>query len=206
MLFRSYRVTRHVYDATRKYYLLGRDRLIRQIDLPGSGRILEMGCGTGRNLIAAAEACPNAEIYGIDISEEMLKTARAQIAAAGLSDRITVAQADATAFDPQALFGVATFDRVFFSYTLSMIPDWEAAIRQGFRLLDPAGWLLIVDFGQGERLPGWFNRLLRTWLTWFGVEPRVGMKDVVVAEARRTSRSVRVERPRRGYAQFYLAR
>ena len=86
---RMYRVTRHVYDATRKYYLLGRDRLIRQIDLPGSGRILEMGCGTGRNLIAAAEACPNAEIYGIDISEEMLKTARAQIAAAGLSDRIT---------------------------------------------------------------------------------------------------------------------
>ena len=165
-----------------------------------------MGCGTGRNLIAVAEAYPMAEVYGIDISEEMLKTARAQIAAAGLSDRITVAQADATAFDPQALFGVATFDRVFFSYTLSMIPDWEAAIRQGFRLLDPAGWLLIVDFGQGERLPGWFNRLLRTWLTWFGVEPRVGMKDVVVAEARRTSRSVRVERPRRGYAQFYLAR
>ncbi|MQH60612.1 class I SAM-dependent methyltransferase, partial [Escherichia coli] len=87
-------------------------------------------CGTGRNLIAAARRWPDARFYGIDISEAMLQTARAKVAKAGLSDRIVLAQGDATAFDAEALFGIATFDRIFQSYTLSMIPGWHDAIRE----------------------------------------------------------------------------
>ena len=45
---------RHIYDATRKYYLLGRDRLIADLAPPPGGRVVEVGCGTGRNLILAA--------------------------------------------------------------------------------------------------------------------------------------------------------
>jgi S-adenosylmethionine-diacylgycerolhomoserine-N-methlytransferase len=168
---------RHFYDLTRKYYLLGRDRLIARLDVPEDGTVLEVGCGTGRNLIAVARRYPLAQLYGLDISEEMLITARASVARAGLSDRITLEQADATDFDATALFGLATFDRVFFSYTLSMIPDWHAALRQGTAVTGRA--LHLVDFGQFERLPGWFAHGMKAWLAKFDVEPRADLFDFV---------------------------
>ncbi len=170
---------RHIYDLTRKYYLLGRDRLIAQLRVPEGGSVLEVGCGTGRNLIAVARAYPHARLYGFDISEAMLATARAKVAAAGLADRIVLAQGDATRFDATMLFGVAAFDRVFFSYTLSMIPDWRAALVQGARAT--AGELHVVDFGQQEHLPGWFRRLLFGWLAKFDVEPRRELRAAVEA-------------------------
>ena len=39
-----YRFQRHFYDLTRKPYLLGRDTLIRELAVPPSGTILEIGC------------------------------------------------------------------------------------------------------------------------------------------------------------------
>ena len=122
---RIYRHQRFIYDLTRRYYLLGRDQMIADL-LPFRGdSVLEIGCGTGRNLIAAARKFPEAQLYGIDVSSAMLDTARQNIARARLSNRISIALADATAFDPREHFGVAEFDRVFCSYVLSMIPRWS---------------------------------------------------------------------------------
>jgi len=195
-----YRTQRHFYDLTRKYYLLGRDRLIRELAPPAHGTVLEVGCGTGRNLIAAAKAWPKARYFGIDISEAMLETARAKVSAAGLSDRITLAQGDATAFDANALFGVAAFDRVFQSYTLSMIPDWQGAIREGAGKLAPGGRLDIVDFGQQEQLPGAFKALLFGWLDRFDVTPRAALAETVEATARAHGLEARFRPLYRGYA------
>ena len=164
---RMYRLQRHLYDATRKYYLLGRDALIEELAPPPGGTVLEVGCGTGRNLIAAAKRWPQARCYGLDISAAMLATARARA-----GPGIAFAQADATAFDPQALFGVERFDRVFMSYTLSMIPDWEGAIAQAHRVLAPGGTLSIVDFGQQEGFPRWWRAALLGWLAKWHVTPR----------------------------------
>jgi len=174
-----YRTQRHFYDLTRKYYLLGRDRLIRHLSPPRGGSVLEIGCGTGRNLIVAAKAWPDARFFGIDISEAMLETARAKVAKAGLADRITLAQGDATAFDAQALFGRPVFDRVFQSYTLSMIPDWQGAIREAAAKLAPGGRLDIVDFGQQNGLPRLWRKLLFAWLAKFDVTPRATLRTVV---------------------------
>jgi S-adenosylmethionine-diacylgycerolhomoserine-N-methlytransferase len=195
-----YATQRHFYDLTRKYYLLGRDRLIGELAPPPGGTVLEIGCGTGRNLIAAARAWPEARLFGIDISEAMLATARAKVARAGLSERIVLAQGDATRFDAKALFGVAAFDRVFQSYTLSMIPDWQGALREGAGKLAPAGQLAIVDFGQQERLPGWWRTLLFAWLARFEVAPRARLPEVLLGIA--TAAGLRAEgAPRyRGYA------
>ena len=181
-----YRTQRHFYDLTRKYYLLGRDRLIRHLSPPPGGSVLEIGCGTGRNLIVAARAWPDARFYGIDISEAMLETARAKVAKAGLTDKITLAQGDATAFDAQVLFGIAAFDRVFQSYTLSMIPDWQGAIREAAAKLAPGGRLDIVDFGQQNGLPAIWRKLLFAWLARFDVSPRADLRSVVesVAQSR----------------------
>ncbi|MEG3164137.1 class I SAM-dependent methyltransferase [Sphingomonas sp. PB2P19] len=178
-----YATQRHIYDATRKYYLLGRDRLIVDLDPPTGGSVLEVGCGTARNLIVAAQRWRAARFYGFDISQAMLTTARAHVARAGLSERITLAQADATQVDPQAAFGLSGFDRAFMSYTLSMIPDWEGAIRQGVALLAPGGQLSIVDFGQQERLPSWWRAMLLGWLARWHVTPRAHLHEAVTAAA-----------------------
>ena len=169
---------RHIYDLTRKYYLLGRDRLIAGLDVPAGGTVLEVGCGTARNLIAVARRYPSAQLFGLDISESMLTTARAKIASAGLTDRVRLAQADATTFDAQSISGIPHFDRVYFSYTLSMIPDWRAALRQG--LAATTGKMMLVDFGQQERLPAVWRRGLFAWLDKFDVTPRAELEDAVM--------------------------
>ncbi|WP_349361271.1 class I SAM-dependent methyltransferase [Stappia sp.] len=184
LMDRIYRWQKPIYDATRKYYLLGRDRLIAELDPPPGGTVLELGCGTARNLIKAARAHPHARFYGIDISAEMLDAARKAIARAGLSQRIAVAQGDATEFDAQALFGVAAFDRVFLSYALSMIPPWQAAISAGAGALAPGGRLSVVDFGQMERYPGLLRAPLRAWLAAFHVAPRAGLAEALADVAR----------------------
>ncbi len=195
-----YRSQRHIYDLTRKYYLLGRDRLIAGLAPPAGGTVIEIGCGTGRNLIAAARRFPQARYFGIDISHAMLETARANIAKAGLSDRITLAQGDATAFDATALFGVARFDRVFQSYTLSMIPDWRGALAEGAGKLAPGGRLDVVDFGQQERLPGAFRALLFAWLDKFDVSPRGELAAVIDRIATEHGLTARFTPLYRGYA------
>ncbi len=195
-----YAAQRHIYDLTRKYYLLGRDRLILHLAPPPGGTVLEVGCGTARNLIVAARRWPQASFYGVDISEAMLETARTNVAKAGLADRITLAQADATAFDPQTLFGIAAFDRVFASYTLSMIPDWVGAIDQGARVLAPGGVLHIVDFGQQERMPHWWRRMLFAWLGRFHVTPRRELPVALRHVSRDRELSFGFETLLRGYA------
>ena len=178
-----YRRQRHIYDATRKFFLLGRDRLIAELTPPPGGAVLEVGCGTGRNLIVAARRWPQARFYGLDISEQMLATAREKIAAAGLTDRITLAQADATDFDPQALFGRAAFDRVFLSYSLSMIPDGPGAIRASAAAVAPGGALQAVDFGTQDGWAGAPRAVLRWWLAKFHVAPREDLPQRMAAIA-----------------------
>ncbi|QGP78473.1 class I SAM-dependent methyltransferase [Sphingobium sp. CAP-1] len=167
-----YRYQRHIYDLTRKYYLLGRDGLVADLDVPAGGTVLEIGCGTGRNLIAVGRAWPRAQLHGVDISAAMLDTARASVAKAGMAERATLAQGDACGFDAQALFGRARFDRVFISYALSMIPDWEGALAQAGQCVAPGGRLEIVDFGQQDGLPALWKGALFAWLARFHVSPR----------------------------------
>ncbi len=195
-----YRGQRHIYDLTRKYYLLGRDRLIDELTPPVGGHVLEIGCGTGRNLIAAARCWPGAHFHGIDISDEMLKSARTAIARAGLTRRVTVARGDATRFDPNALFRVNSFDRIFQSYTLSMIPDWRAAIREAVDHLSTYGSLHIVDFGQQEEMPDWFRGVLFAWLARFHVEPRALLVEAAREAANDAGARLAVTRLYRGYA------
>lgn len=200
MMDAQYALQRHVYDLTRKYYLLGRDRLIRGLAVPAGGSVLEVGVGTGRNLVLAAAHFGDARLFGLDISAEMLKSARTNIARAGAEQRTLLARADATAFDPQWLFGEAGFDRVYISYSLSMIPDWQAALRQALSVVAPGGSLHIVDFGQQEGLPGWFRAMLRGWLTKFHVTPRADLFSVATEAATLVGAEARTRALYRGYA------
>src|ERR1700704_680308 len=109
---RMYRWQRHIYDATRRFYLLGRDQLISGLRPEAGASVLEIGCGTGRNPVHAARRCPHARFFGIDVSTEMLTSAITAISRRGLADRIRVAHGDGTAFDPQILFALPSFDHI----------------------------------------------------------------------------------------------
>ncbi|MBU2532106.1 MAG: class I SAM-dependent methyltransferase [Alphaproteobacteria bacterium] len=197
-----YRYQRYIYDATRKYYLLGRDRMLDRLRPPPGGTILEVGCGTGRNLILAARRYPEARLYGFDISKAMLETARASIERENLADRITVVEGDATDFDMQALFGVPHADRVFISYSLSMIPPWQEAIREAVAALSPGGELHVVDFGQQSGWPKWFEKLMFAWLRKFSVYPRADLEAEMRTVAESAGATSRFETLYRDYARY----
>jgi S-adenosylmethionine-diacylgycerolhomoserine-N-methlytransferase len=175
---RMYQWQTGIYNLTRKPYLLGRDRLIESLAPPVGGHVLEIGCGTGRNLIHAARRWPYARFFGFDVSPVMLTKARTAIASAGLGFQVETAQGDATCF-PLDLFRVERFDRIFFSYTLSMIPAWQHALEHAVTRLAPGGSLLIADFGDQRDLASMFKWVLRHWLSLFHVEPRDHLEKVL---------------------------
>lgn len=194
-----YRYQRTIYDATRKFYLLGRDGLVAGLEPPPEGRVLEIGCGTGRNLVKAARAYPEARFHGLDVSAMMLDFARRSIARAGLAQQIVTARADATSFDPTQLFGVPSFDRIFVSYALSMIPHWQAALACARECLAEGGSLHIVDFGDQAGLPAPFRLVLARWLALFSVHPCPTLEAELAAFAASNEMSCRFERRFRGY-------
>ncbi|MGU3398231.1 class I SAM-dependent methyltransferase [Brucellaceae bacterium D45D] len=206
LMDRVYKRQRHFYDVTRKYYLLGRDQMIRGLDVPKGGRVLEIGCGTGRNLVRTAQTYPDAKLFGIDISAEMLDTARAAADRAAITNRTRLERADAAQFDPKALFGESGFERIFISYAVSMIPQWQSVIRECLRHLSPEGELHIVDFGDQNRLPAWFRRGLFTWLDWFHVSPREDMFAVADDLARQQGMIVDRHILYRGFAWIAVIR
>jgi len=166
---RMYRFQRYFYDFTRKYYLLGRDQLLREIAPKPGEHILEVGCGTGRNLIILAKRHPKTHFYGLDASAVMLETARKSINFAGLSNiTLKTALADDFLFDTTFKLG-KRFDKIFFSYSISMIPPWRESIENALENLRPGGELFIVDFYDQKNLPGAFRKLLRWWLSKFHV-------------------------------------
>jgi S-adenosylmethionine-diacylgycerolhomoserine-N-methlytransferase len=199
---RMYRQQRHVYDATRRYYLLGRDRMIANLRPAANANVLEIGCGTGRNLIRAARLYPHAKFFGIDVSTEMLTSAISAIARAGLSGRIRVAHGDATAIRPRQLFGLPSFDDVMISYSLSMIPEWRGVLQSAASQMTPGGRLHVVDFGDQQRLPAIARVLLRRWLAIFEVTPRDDLEQEVSALANTLRAGLSFERPFRSYAQY----
>lgn len=167
-----YRRQRHIYDLTRKYYLLGRDRLIRELNASPGEKIVEIGCGTARNLISISKAYPEAQLYGLDASKEMLLSAEESVAQAGFKENVSLAHGLAEDMTP-ALFGVdGKFDRAIFSYSLSMIPDWQGALKTAAENVRPGGTIHIVDFGDLEGLWRPVARGLRAWLRLFHVAPR----------------------------------
>jgi S-adenosylmethionine-diacylgycerolhomoserine-N-methlytransferase len=179
LMDRVYRRQRHVYDFTRKYYLFGRDTLLDRLKLKPGARVLEVGCGTARNLIRIARTYPGVRLYGLDASAQMLVTAQRSLAQVGLAPRVKLIEAYAENLSP-GLFGESEpFDAIIFSYSLSMIPDWKQALRAAAATLAEDGMLHIVDFGDLKGLGRLVEAMLRSWLGLFHVAPRVELLDAL---------------------------
>jgi len=195
-----YRRQRYIYDLTRKYYLFGRDKLIAELPVGKKDHICEVGCGTARNLILLAKKHLQVRLYGVDASSEMLKTAAAAVQAAGLGSRVKLATALATNFTPRTVGAPQAFDRLIYSYSLSMMDDWREALEHGVEQLRPGGTIHVVDFGNQEGLPRWFKRMLGTWLDQFHVRFRPEIRNWFEDQEREGRGRMTYRSVMRGYA------
>lgn len=167
---RMYRYQRYFYDVTRKFYLFGRDKMIARMDVQPGENVLEVGCGTARNLVLLAKKNPQTNFFGLDASSEMLKTAQAKVDAKKLSNvNLKVALADD--FMHQETFGLdERFDSIYFSYSITMIPTWKESIANALHNLKPGRKIYIVDFYDQKGWPKWFQKVLQVWLRQFHVQ------------------------------------
>ncbi|MEI9929687.1 MAG: class I SAM-dependent methyltransferase [Rhizomicrobium sp.] len=145
---------------------------MRELDPAPGARIVEVGCGTARNLIRIAKRYPGRRCFGLDASQAMLETAQAAVDRAGMTGRITLAHGYAEALAPELFGETEAFDDIIFSYSLSMIPDWKQALSAAVGALSPRGRIHIVDFADLNGLPSLAKRALLAWLKIFHVEPR----------------------------------
>ncbi len=159
------------YDRFRQRLLQGREELYATIDVPANGVWVDMGGGTGANLAYLADAIDQLrQVYVVDLATSLLDVARRRIEAQGWN-HVEAVEADATQFTPP----VGPADVVTFSYSLTMIPDWFAAIDNAVRILKPGGRLGVVDFYVARKFPptgmhrhGWSTR--SGWPVWFATD------------------------------------
>ncbi|MEO6038513.1 MAG: class I SAM-dependent methyltransferase [Saprospiraceae bacterium] len=153
---RYYRWHAAIYDATRWTFLLGRDALLRQLPISDAREqtLLEVGCGTGRNLQRLAERHPRLQLLGVDVSSDML--ARANLPTRKYAQRVQLYERP---YSAAALDLSQPLDFVLFSYALTMFnPGWEEAITSAWQDLPVGGRIAVVDF---HRTP---SRLFRWWM------------------------------------------
>jgi S-adenosylmethionine-diacylgycerolhomoserine-N-methlytransferase len=175
-----YRFHARVYDSTRWMILHGRGRAAAALELGPSSQVLEIGCGTGLNFAGSlAYLDPGrGRLVGVDFSADMLARAARRVARHGWQN-VELVRADAT-----TLRLGREFDAVFFGYSLTMIPDWVAAVERALEHLQPGGRLVVLDF---SRFHGWgpLAPVMRTWLRLNHVETLRPYEDVLRARLER---------------------
>jgi len=154
------------YDDFRKRLLHGRRELYERLPTPNSGVWIEMGGGTASNLEYLGERIGVLEkVLVVDLSASLLEIARGRAKRNEWKNVETIEHDVTTLEAPPA-------DVVTFSYSLTMIPNWFAAVDHALKLLKPGGLIGVVDFyvsrkfpADGRRRHGWSTRTF--WPTWF---------------------------------------
>ncbi len=159
------------YDDFRRRLLKGRELLWEKLPKEKGCIWVDLGGGTGANIenFGSSVTAPS-RVYVVDLSPSLLKIAADRFSKRGWQNIETV-QADAIQFRPPE--GQA--DVVTFSYSLTMIPDWFAAIENAYQMLRPGGLIGVADFYVSRKYPAvglkrhrWFTRTI--WPPWFSTD------------------------------------
>ena len=127
------------YDDFRERLLHGRGELVEALAPRAGERFVELGAGTGRNLLFLGERLAVLEeVTLVDLCAPLLEQARKRTAA---MPNVRVVEADASRWQPDQ-----PVDCVLLSYALTMMPDWRGTIDNAIAMLRPGGRLGVVDF------------------------------------------------------------
>ena len=117
-----------------------RKKAVGHLALSRGGTVLEIGCGTGRNLPYLHEAVgQTGRVYGVDISPGMLGKARS-LCEANDWRNVELHQCDAAEFAAPA-----PLDGVLFSLSYNTMPHHQVVLRRAWRQLRPGGRIVIMD-------------------------------------------------------------
>ncbi len=137
---------KHYNFTANLYYLLGfrewkyRKRAIKELNLKYGDTVVEIGCGTGLNFpLLQKEVGPEGKIIGVDLTDAMLEQARQRVRKKVWSN-IELVQSDAAAFRfPPNVDGILS------TFALTIVPEFDAVIRNGCLALSPGGRWVILD-------------------------------------------------------------
>jgi ubiquinone/menaquinone biosynthesis C-methylase UbiE len=131
---------------------------VDRIGLQPGARVLEIGCGTGRNLPFLREAVgPNGQVYGVDFSPGMLARARGLVARGGWTN-IHLTESDAADYrTPEPL------DGVMFGLSYNTMPHHRVVLARALELLKPGGRLVIMD---AKLPPGFGGKMVLPFSIW----------------------------------------
>jgi len=125
-----------------------RAKAVSRLELKPGARVLEVGCGTGRNLARLVQAVgAQGRVYGVDLSEGMLEEARELSVKTGWCN-VTLIQSDAVEYTLPELV-----DGVIFSLSYAVIQRHREALSRAWEHLRPGGRIVIMD----ARLPPAFS-------------------------------------------------
>jgi phosphatidylethanolamine/phosphatidyl-N-methylethanolamine N-methyltransferase len=172
----AYRRWAPVYDHTfGRVAAEGRKHAVEFIN-QGTGRVLEVGVGTGLSLPSYARRL---EIVGIDLSPEMLEKARERVAEERLTNVTALLEMDASELD----FDDAAFDAVVAMYVMTVVPDPEKVMRELSRVCRPGGDVIIVNhFSAEEGMRGWVERRMAPFADMLGWRPVFDVDRVLVCD------------------------
>ncbi len=161
----AYRRWAPVYDQTfGRVAAEGRMKAVETIN-KSTGRVLEVGVGTGLSLPSYAD---HLEIVGIDLSAEMLKKARQRVITDRLDNVAGLHEMDAGELE----FPDNSFDTVVAMYTMTVVPDPDKVMHELSRVCKPGGQVILVNhFSQEHGMRGWVERRMAPFADIFGWHP-----------------------------------
>jgi len=122
-------------------------RLRKKLLSKATGKVLDVACGTGQNLLLFA---PNSEITAVDLSPKMLELARANAIKFGLNVNFAVMNAE------KLEFADGSFDTVVSTLSTCTFPNPIKALQEIKRVCRPDGLILLLEHGHSN-LP-WIAR------------------------------------------------
>lgn len=133
-----------------------RARAVERLGLKPGDLVLEVGCGTGRNLPYLVNAVgPEGRVYGVDYSDGMLARARALCQRRGWKN-VTLLQQDACELElPEHV------QAALFSLSYAVMPEPRGALERAWRYVREGGTVVILD---AKLLPGLLGKLQRPFI------------------------------------------
>lgn len=147
--------------------------MLREVNLRGDERILDLGSGLGQFTRTMARAVPNGRVIGIERDEEQLATAKRLAASDGEATLADFRPGDALNLDLGDEWG--TFDLAHTRFLLEHIPDPLRAVRSMVKAVRPGGRIVLADDDHGvlrmwPDSPGWMS----LWDAYMRAYDRIG--------------------------------
>lgn len=171
---RAYKRWAPVYDATFGKFVEAGVRQTTAKANEFSGRLLEVGVGTG---LALPHYKPSLRVTGIDLSPDMLERARERAEKAELKNIEALLEMDATALR----FPDSSFDAVVAMYVMTVVPEPEKVMRELARVTKPGGTVLITNhFSVEKGLRGAVEKRLAGFADILGWRPEFPVETLLV--------------------------